>query len=382
MKINRDYSLVLDIEHAKPLKRFLCFIFDAVLFLILSSVIFGLIGQPIISNLSGFKKNNQLQENSVQIISNLYLDSKLSIRDSNGNFSNEIALKKYTDNKLNDVKTDGENTTDIFVYFYTTYTDQTLAYNGVNESLSVKEVNEQISKINQPNNPIIWELDNGDINLPVVLTYEAKTEIKRYKNNEIDAKSELFYFAFDKHINEMMNEAGSKLLTSDQYINATQTYNESYYSVLSYYSYSSFIIYTISFILYYVLIPLLFKDGKTIAKFCLGYGIFTKDRKYVKNNIVVLRSVLQYISYFFFVTLIPFLHIGISCFQMPLLMFDGYILSMIIPFLFSLLLSIISFIFIATSAHYQSLHEMCSHTIVGKIITKPVNEKGDNTNGK
>jgi hypothetical protein len=97
MKINRDYSLVLDIEHAKPLKRFLCFIFDAVLFLILSSVIFGLIGQPIISNLSGFKKNNQLQENSVQIISNLYLDSKLSIRDSNGNFSNEIALKKYTD---------------------------------------------------------------------------------------------------------------------------------------------------------------------------------------------------------------------------------------------------------------------------------------------
>jgi hypothetical protein len=172
------------------------------------------------------------------------------------------------------------------------------------------------------------------------------------------------------------------LKESGSYSNIKQTYNESYYSVLSYYSYSSFVIYTISFILYYVLIPLLFKDGKSIAKFCLGYGVFTKDRKYVKNNIVVLRSVLQYISYFFFVTLIPFLHIGISCFQMPLLMFDGYILSMIIPFLFSLLLSIISFIFIATSAHYQSLHEMCSHTIVGKIITKPVNEKGDNTNGK
>lgn len=379
-KQTRDYSLVLDIEHIKPLKRFLSFIFDAVLFIILSFFFFGIAGDPIISNMEGFKKQDQIQNECIKTIDGLFTDSKLSIVDSDGGYSNELALKKYIDNKLNDRHESNGVTTDIFVYFYTTYCNDNLTFEGSKTSYSVSQINEEFYKYNDSAYSKLWKLNNGDISLPVVLTEEAKTEIKRYQNNEIDSKSQQFFVLFDNQVRSLMADAGNKLLASDQYIDAQSTYNESYYGLLTYYSVASIIIYVFVFILYYAVLPLVFKDGKTVAKFCLGYGVYTKDKHYAKNKNILLRTVILFVSYFFLVSFIPFLHIGLNCFSMPILIINSYVLTMIIPFLITILLCLVSFVFIGTTANYQSLFELSTNTIVGKFVNKPKDDKGGNNN--
>lgn len=372
----------LSIVYSRPLKRFLSFCLDIVVFLIFSMMVFGGASQNIISKFDSYKKTYANQEAAINEMNSMYVDSHLSIK-VDEEFSIDTALEKYLVNKLQD-KDEIEGTlTDNFVFFYTVYAPIKLTDKDGNKvSYTVEQVNEEIYGMKNPSEVVIWEYQSGNKNLPLHLTSEAKTQINRYRSNEIDAQSEKYYVAYNNQIKKISEDACNYLLNSQEYIAAKDKFNKNYYEHLINYSVSSVITYTLCFAFYYVVMPLLLGDGMTLGKFLLKYNVFSVDRHYVRKKNVILRAVFQYICYFFTVGIIPFLQLGLNTFKMPFIIVGDYTLTMIIPILVSFLLSVISFCVMCTSGRWQSLAEMCSKTIVGKIEDKPIDEAEANEYGR
>ena len=346
-------------------------------------LLYGVSAQPIITNLPSYKEADAACEKAISTGNTMYTESQLAIYNGE-TYSHTRAIEEHLNRKLADQTDSLENTGDIFLYFYTVYAPSHLTGpNGEKYDYTIEKVNKEIYMFDFQEDTILWCLRENNYNLPLKLTDEAVNQITRYRNNEIDANSEKYFVAFNKQANTMMENAARLLLDSKEYREARVLYNENSAKVLIHYSYSAIIIYTVLFAVYYVVFPLLVGDGKTLGKYLLGYSCFTVDRHYTNKKNVILRAVLQYLSYFFVAGFLPFLFVGLNVFSMPVLIIGDYSLSMIIPMLVSLLLSVVSFFIMTTSASWQSLADLCSKTIVGKIEETPVDElEGGEDNGK
>lgn len=362
----------LTIIYTRPLKRFFSCCIDMVIFTIFAFLLYSLVAYPIFSNMSSYNNADSKQKEAIHEMYDMYLDSKLAIYDEdNQSYSDTLALESQLSNKLNGVDLDETNkSNDIFYYFYVTYASENLSKDEVNYSFSGQYVNETFYQYGSETETTLWELQEDDVSLPLHLTSEAKSQINRYLADDIDQTSQSYYLAYNTQATAMMKEAGNLLLQSDQYQNAHLVYSKNFDYFLAHYSYASIITYTILFALYYVLIPLVAGDGKTLGKLLLGIGVYTEERHYVKKGQIIVRAILQYVTYFFLILFIPFLQIGMYVFSMPFLIFNNYVLTAIIPGLITFLLALTSFITLGNSRTVQSFHDKASHTIVGKIEEK------------
>ena len=93
---------------------------------------------------------------------------------------------------------------------------------------------------------------------------------------------------------------------------------------------------------------------------------------------------MQFLTYFFICGFFPFLQLGLNVFKMPIIIIGDYALTMIIPMLISFLLAVVSFFVMVCSNSWQSLADLCTKTIVGRIEIKPVDpmEESEAQNGK
>lgn len=371
----------LTIIYSKPFKRFLSFVTDQVIFLVLCLLVFSLGSYNIFINMPSYITSYDKETNAVTNMRNMYTDSKLSIFDEDSEtYSHELAINKNLNDKLqeNDYDDQGiEN--DIFYHFYVNYASSSLHKEETQYSFTKTYVNENIYKVYDQGETVLYELNSGNIELPLHFTLEAKQQLNRYLNDEIDETSERFYLAYQNKSNEMMAEAADILLTSDEYANEHYTYAKNIDYVLFHFSMASIITYTLVFGLYYVLVPLLLKNGKTLGKYFMGLGVYDENRDYAKKRQIVLRAVLQYLTFFYMFMFIPFLQIGVQAINMPFILFSSYSLTAIIPAFISLLLALTSFITLCVTNTTQSLHDKAAHTIVGKLEEKVIDPLDNNT---
>lgn len=346
---------------------------DTVLFLLIGMLLFGITAQPIMEHSKSFNDDSTLVDESIANINKMYSDSHLAIKDKDNNYSNEEALNEYLKNKVNKSDYfDNGSYKDIFLYFFVEFAPNKLTSTEAIKYTSVESINEKYLSYNT-DSIIVWEKVDNDISKPLHITDDARDNISQYLANVKTSSSEQYYLAYSNCVNSFMAEAGNYFVSSNEYQELVRLYNWNNAHFLKHYTVSSLIIYTVTFALYYVMIPLLFKDGQTIGMYLLHQAVFDEKRKYVSKKQIILRAILQYFCYFTCIGLMPFLQIGMYSLSMPFIFIKESYITVIIPMLISLTLLVVSTGFMNFSQTWQNLPDRCSKTIVGKIVV-PIKE--------
>ena len=394
---------------AKRSKVFLSSLLDYFLIVIVSFMLFIIVTNPVISVLPSFKENiNNLNDTTLKLYQ-IVSETRLQTFDEEHNsfISIDNDARKYVTTLLKtslyvrgidlpstnqeeeqiDIKdtflnTDNNNypNDNLSYYFYT--------FKSNNESLN----NYIYSDIDYSNNKEDYlylealDFDNELFNDYFIskeefnnlnIDNDFKSSLNRFNILSEDYQSYLISYLIYNEDNESLVSIYNNLATSYKnaiqiFINEVETnftpYLETNDSFNYYYNYyvltyiiALLITYLITFIVFIIIIPLGIKDNRTIGLKVLKLGICRSDELEPNLFNIVIKDILLFILYFnsilftlFFVNLLP-----ISVFPL----FNSHF-SLIQVVIFSLLLLILSYIYLIFSKNHQVLSLLSSNLVI------------------
>lgn len=394
---------------AKRSKVFLSSLLDYFLIVIVSFMLFIIVTNPVISVLPSFKENiNNLNDTTLKLYQ-IVSETRLQTFDEEHNsfISIDNDARKYVTTLLKtslyvrgmdlpstnqeeeqiDIKdtflnTDNNNypNDNLSYYFYT--------FKSNNESLN----NYIYSDIDYSNNKEDYlylealDFDNELFNDYFIskeefnnlnIDNDFKSSLNRFNILSEDYQSYLISYLVYNEDNESLVSIYNNLATSYKnaiqiFINEVETnftpYLETNDSFNYYYNYyvltyiiALLITYLITFIVFIIIIPLGIKDNRTIGLKVLKLGICRSDELEPNLFNIVIKDILLFILYFnsilftlFFVNLLP-----ISVFPL----FNSHF-SLIQVVIFSLLLLILSYIYLIFSKNHQVLSLLSSNLVI------------------
>ena len=394
---------------AKRSKVFLSSLLDYFLIVIVSFMLFIIVTNPVISVLPSFKENiNNLNDTTLKLYQ-IVSETRLQTFDEEHNsfISIDNDARKYVTTLLKtslyvrgmdlpstnqeeeqiDIKdtflnTDNNNypNDNLSYYFYT--------FKSNNESLN----NYVYSDIDYSNNKEDYlylealDFDNELFNDYFIskeefnnlnIDNDFKSSLNRFNILSEDYQSYLISYLIYNEDNESLVSIYNNLATSYKnaiqiFINEVETnftpYLETNDSFNYYYNYyvltyiiALLITYLITFIVFIIIIPLGIKDNRTIGLKVLKLGICRSDELEPNLFNIVIKDILLFILYFnsilftlFFVNLLP-----ISVFPL----FNSHF-SLIQIVIFSLLLLILSYIYLIFSKNHQVLSLLSGNLVI------------------
>ncbi len=394
---------------AKRSKVFLSSLLDYFLIVIVSFMLFIIVTNPVISVLPSFKENiNNLNDTTLKLYQ-IVSETRLQTFDEEHNsfISIDNDARKYVTTLLKtslyvrgmdlpsinqeeeqiDIKdtflnTDNNNypNDNLGYYFYT--------FKSNNESLN----NYVYSDIDYSNNKEDYlylealDFDNELFNDYFIskeefnnlnIDNDFKSSLNRFNILSEDYQSYLISYLIYNEVNESLVSIYNNLATSYKnaiqiFINEVETnftpYLETNDSFNYYYNYyvltyiiALLITYLITFIVFIIIIPLGIKDNRTIGLKVLKLGICRSDELEPNLFNIVIKDILLFILYFnsilftlFFVNLLP-----ISVFPL----FNSHF-SLIQVVIFSLLLLILSYIYLIFSKNHQVLSLLSGNLVI------------------
>ena len=331
---------------ARPGKRFLAMLADLFILFIICSGLYSVAVYPLLKNVPYYKSALNEQEAYVEKCRQMYIDGKIM---ENG-ITPEEYIEKAVKNKIND------SNNDIFVYYYATYLP-TIHNDGVAiTNYDINYVNNNVYNYENQGDVVLYELD-GDISNPLKLTDNAKNMLNNYYSVEVTKENEAYH---SKIVNQYKNALieGEKILkSSDEFKDNYAVVNKDNTKLYLCVSISCMITYTVFFILFYIVGPLLLKNGQTFGKRILKIGLYHDTNTPIRKNILILRAILQYLIYYFIVILIPLWQIGVAVINLPALVFPTFTINLFLLSFASLLLAIVSFIIMLATQNKQALHD-------------------------
>lgn len=345
----------------KPLRRFLTFLLDIFLFFIVTTGVYSFGVSNLLKVIPVYQNALSAEKVAVEEVKNMYIDGKLVLQSKSGDvYDNDSFVFLYMDNavKRNPYDENG-HCTDVLQHFYVEYTPK-LTFERYNDTVlytSIHEVNEKIFAPCNQEGVVLFTYYLDDVNQPMILTETASENVSKYMSGNVDAVNESYYLKLQSFIKTELLNAENVLKRSDQYFSSYTSMMKNNDLLYLYTSISVTITYTFFFLIYYLLIPFFLKNGQTIGKKVMKMELRINEENGLPFSRVALRSVLQYVCYFFICVFIPIFQLGTSIVNLPLLIIGNFSLSMVIVGAFTLLLSIISFIYMCFNADHQALHD-------------------------
>ena len=345
----------------KPLRRFLTFLLDIFLFFIITSGVYSFGVSNLLRVIPAYKSALAAETVAVNDIKNMYLDGKLVVQAPNGEvYDNNAFIEIYVKNACdrNPYDENGDYT-DVLYHFHIEYVSK-LTFTNSTDTVTytdVTKVNENVFLPYNTEELVLFAHYLDDTTKPMVLTETASECINKYKSGEINAVNESYYLKLQDFIKTELLNAEKILKRSDQYSASYKSMMKNNDLLYLYTSISITLTYTFFFLIYYLLIPYLMKNGQTIGKKVMKMELRIDEEKPLPFSRVALRAILQYVCYFFVCVFIPIFQLGASIIKLPLLMIGNFSLSLLIVAAFTLVLSIISFIYMCFNANNQALHD-------------------------
>lgn len=331
---------------ARPSKRFLAMLADLFILFIICSGLYSVAVYPLLKNVPYYKNTLSEQETYVENCRQMYRDGKL--------MENGITPEEYTEKaiklKIND------SHSDIFTYYYVTYLP-TIHNDGVAiNNYDINYVNQNVYHYDNQGDIVLYELD-GDLSNPLKISDTAKTMLNNYYTVEVTKENEAYHSKIVNQYKEALINAEKILTNSDEFKENYGVVNKDNTKLYLCVSISCMITYTIFFILFYVVGPLLLKNGQTFGKRIMKIGLYHDTNTPIRKNILILRAVLQYLTYYFIVMFIPLWQIGLAVINLPALIFPTFTINLFLLSFASLLLAVISFIIMLATENKQALHD-------------------------
>ena len=361
-----------DVTQAKTLTRFLAFVSDFVI-LIVFGVILYTIAFPItasITNLDG--KEIEIQDRQSEMLE-ISKEAHLIPVDAETIAESETYLMdfisdSYIENKVDDEANLSE---DIFYYFYFEYLPKFEISNPSYVTMDVARFNGEILRIEDEKygSLFTYQLDeNGDEDTTKigVLKDDARRYLSSYlageQTSEVltyhDLMEDLFLENYAHAIFALENYQPEYQASYEAYLNL-ENEKDWIFAVPSIFAYAT------SSIVLYLVLPLIFKDGQTLAKKILKLGVVDRFGYRVAKYQSVIRFLVKFIIQLGVLSLMPIFIVGIyDVWSLPFISMFGWTMNFGSLFFISLLLGLTSSIITLCNKSRLDLEDLAAHTEV------------------
>ena len=338
-------------------KRLGSFIADAVFFIVLNMALYSFAIFPLTKNITKYNEYETQENLAYEECKAILKDSHLLSFDGEGN---EISIESHFKNYLNyllkdEIQDESGKYYDVYLHFYVTYNNENMKFNGESKIHDIAYVNNEIYKYKDHLNIFVLREENEQ--LPLTFTADCANYLKQHLNGSVTAKSQEYYDSYMNLMKEKWDDATNYLSESDAYSKATNEFSINANKIFTILSYSSIVLFTVLFALYYFVIPLLMKKGQTLAKKLLRIGIFNEDHTPIRVSQLATRTILQYIFYFFMVLFTPFFVCGLGFIYLPLFTINGYTFYLFFLAVVTFVFSILAFIYMIININHRAPHD-------------------------
>lgn len=364
-----------DVTNAKNLTRFLCFISDFVI-LIVFGIILYTIAFPITASVTNLDaKENEIQEKQSEMLQ-ISKDAHLIPIDAEDitqgdTYLMDVIIDTYIENKVKDESNLSE---DIFYFFYFEYLPQFEINDESYVTMDIATFNLEILKIEEEKYSSLFayqvdeqgQVDKSKIGI-------LKDEARRYLSSYLEGSqtSEVL------NCHDLMED-----LVLENYAQATYDlerfepqYKESYQTYLALenekdwiFAIPSIFAYSIASVVLYLVLPLIFKDGQTLAKKILKLGVVDRFGYRVAKYQTVIRFFVKYIVQLGVLSFMPLFVVGVfDVWSLPFISMFGWTMNFGSLLFISFLLGLVSSIITLCNKSHLDLEDLAAHTEVVNI---------------
>lgn len=342
-EINPEY---IDIHPLKKSRRVLLHFCDLFLNFFLALFFFSVIIFPVSRNVVGYDLNmSAISENQNRMTSFLFDNGLLERENKDDDFTTALT---FSGKKFARMMVSNDTTGDYFRHYFLdllgSSKEDYLSFYRNNDKSSYFDVTDEVSLKKEYQELLLPILDSKD-----TLSSKGETIYKKLYNSVFPN----LYSALvsDLLTNERITSTSSLYLYRDLKNQNDGLENRNHWII----SVDCYIAYTLASLIYFLLVPMLSRRGKTISMMALGY------EKVGSDNLRILKRKERILSFFFYF----FFHLSLMIF-LPMLFVEFAVLFSIPGLLtFTLVglgLSIISFVYMFFDSLGRSLSDMLTKT--------------------
>ncbi|MFA5442708.1 MAG: RDD family protein [Bacilli bacterium] len=333
-------------------KRMLGALLDIALVALSGMILSTLVAMPIV----GFQGASTVARAQIDLMNNAALETHLYALDENEvSINDDKMYENYFASKLSD-DSDIYVNNDVLMYFHVEYLDVSIS------SFNVEVLGLPLA-IDDENTSEIWKYDD-DVNKPALLKDDFNVLLVAYKNSDRSQAAVDAYKSFQEFYLEALTDA------REQYANLPATIAE--YDVfvvmmkdlMARSALGSGFTFIIVAALFYLAIPLIKKDGRTLSKRVLGMSLQPVTKEKLSYGQIIVRGLLEIITFSIALNFVPFLTWGSESFFLPLFTIGDFSVPFYSIAFGSIILSTASLIVLFVSKKSQSIHDLATRTLV------------------
>ena len=361
-----------DVTNAKNLTRFLAFVSDFVILIVFGIILYTM-AFPIaasVTNLDAKEVSMQEKQSEMLEISKeahlIPMDAEEIVQGDT--YLMDVIIDSYIENK---VKDEANLSEDIFYFFYFEYLPQFEITDPHYVEMDISTFNTKILKIEDEKygSLFTYQLDGQgqvDKNQIGVLKEEARRYLSSYLEGSLTSEALSYHDLIEDLCLENYASATSDLA------NYQPNYKASYDAFLKLdnekdwiFAIPSIFAYSIASVVLYLVLPLIFKDGQTLAKKILKIGVVDRFGYRVAKYQTIIRFLIKYIVQLGVLALMPIFIVGIyDVWSLPFISMFGWTMNFGSLFFISLLLGLVSSIITLCNKSHLDLEDLAAHTEV------------------
>ncbi len=357
--VEKKEILFTEMVDAKPLTRFLAFISDFVLLIVLGVIVYNAAAFPIANAITNFDQmlieRNDAQEAMYDAMVDAHLLTFHFDEDGMKQYDELDAI--YDDYLFYKVNDEANLEGDMFYYFYFEHAKDYY-------EMDIDTFNREVLKVGSEDFDLFIVKNPGEIG---VLKDEVRVNLEAYLNDSQTAEAlntneemqNLFLANYNFAYFDVLMKYDVNYIT--QYELHESISNDISWTV----SIPSVISFTFSAIVLYLIIPLVFRNGETLAKKILKIGVVDRYGYRVSKYQTIIRFIIKYILQVGISVFMPMFIVGINeIWGLPFLSMFGQTMNMTTLFIISLAFGLVSSLICLIHKEHLDLEDLAAHTEV------------------
>lgn len=374
----------------KKEKRFFASLIDLLFAITFAIVLFYSCSLPIAKNQTNY---STLEDESIALrddMKAMQTEGHIISYDDNGEeVTLDAQLKSYLNMKMtNKNYDDDDNLLDGIAYYYTTYRISIFPEETVTHDIYWYNVNVLglPKDVTATNGSAYWQYatDTDGAKNPYVLGVfrednDFKGDLQGFLNGYMLDENVDAYSDYKDWFLDAISDAKEDLGKSSKYIAYYQEYVNRQVSMSWTYTYATLPVYIVSLLIFFVIIPLFFKNGCTLGKLILKIGVCQTNGVRLNKFSIFFRQFIQSIELLGFFCVVPMFSVGfIFALTLPILQLPFGVANGVTLIIFSSAFLLISFFTMVFSSSGRALHDLISQSkVVSTVDTKIFNSEDE-----
>ncbi len=337
---------------AKKTKRMFGAIIDMCIVALSGMILSGLVAVP----LTDFKAMSEQATAQIDVMSESALATHLyKLDESEQPIKDDAMFTAYLAAKLS---SDSEVfiRDDALLFYYVEHQQQTMAY--FNQAILGLP-----QELEGENTSPFWQY-SATIDDAAIFKSEVKERLSAAQSGSTEENAVATFESFSTYFINKLTIAREHYSNLPSTVAEYDIYAAIVEEMMARSSLASGLTYIFVALLFYILVPIIRNDGRTLAKRAMGMTLVNVRGEKPNSGQILLRGFLEIMTFSVTLVFIPFLNWGYTSFYLPIISIGGFSLTYMSIGLASFAIGLVSLIVMAISSDGRSVHDFAARTMV------------------